>query len=190
MNVEKKKNIIIPSNISYYYELKQKFTENKTCPECKKRNATQLIFSEKNRVLSCKCKTSGCLDVRIYAESYITYDKKYNSIKTNFETVTDTVLREKFDIIFDFKKSDDISSLTKTYLSTKESYRTMYEERYNIVQPNYALRDEYIQTLKHDGIVSKEELNGVLNEIHEQIYTKVHNKVIRKPEYELEILVL
>jgi hypothetical protein len=190
MNVEKKNNIIIPNNLSYYYEIKARFSENQTCPECKKKSETQLVFSEKNRVLSCTCKTSGCLDLRIYADSYITYDKKYNAIKSNFEEVTTAVLREKFDIIFDFKKSEDISSLSKTYVSAKEMYRSLYEERYNIVPPNYTLRDEYIRTLKQDGVVSNEELNGVLNEIHTQVYTKVYNSVIRKPAYDLEVHVL
>jgi hypothetical protein len=190
MNVVKKNTIIIPNNLSYYYETKAKFTENHTCPECKKKSDTQLFFSEKNRVLSCKCKTPGCLDLRIYTDSYITYDKKYNTIKSNFEEVTHNVLREKFDIIFDFKKAEDISSLTKTYVSAKETYRSLYEERYNFVHPNYTLRDEYIRTLKEDGIVSSEELNGVLNEIHTQVYTKVFNSIIRKPAYALEVQIL
>jgi hypothetical protein len=189
MNVEKKNNIIIPNNLSYYYEIKAKFNENHTCPECKKKSDNQLVFSEKNRVLSCKCKTPGCLDLRIYADSYITYDKKYNTIKSNFEKVTNNVLREKFDIIFDFKKSEDISSLTKKYVSTKETYRSLYEERDDIVPPNYTLRDEYIRTLKEDGVVSNEELNGVLNEIHTQLYTKVYNSILRKPTYALEVQV-
>ena len=80
--------------------------------------------------------------------------------------------------------------MTKKYVSVKETYRSLYEERYDIVPPNYTLRDEYIRTLKEDGVVSNEELNGVLNEIHTQVYTKVYNSIIRKPAYALEVQVL
>ena len=190
MNVEKKNRVRIPISILEYYTIKKKFKKNKKCPECKKISENQLGFSEKNRVLSCKCITPKCLDIRIFLDTYITYDKKFEEIKNNFETCTDSIQREKFDIIFNYKKPVDVSVLKQNYLLAKEAYVNEYRERHAIVQPDYTLRDEYIDALKKKGVVSNEELNDVLNTIHSQLYTTVYDEVIRKPEYHLEIHVL
>jgi hypothetical protein len=190
MNVEKKSMIHIPITIFDYYNIKEKFMGNKTCPECKKKSENQLVFSIKNRVLSCKCITPQCLNVHIYVDSFITYDKKYHDIKTNFDSCTDSILREKFDIMFNYKKPVDISELKQKFLWAKDEYIQEYHDRDKIVQPDYTLRDEYIETLKQRGVVSNEELNVVLNKIHSQLYTTVYDEVIRTPEYPLEIHVL
>ena len=190
MNVEKKEEIVIPT-FTYldYYRLKAKYEETKKCPNCKK---TDIVFEVSNRILSCVCQTPKCKsNMRLAEDTYVTYDVKAAQCKKEYTESTNKILREKFDLLFDYKKKHNLESLRNHYLADKQDYDALYIQ-WEKANPDHARlqkdRAELIRKLKEDySPAISEQLNHVLNEIHAIEYKRVYNEIIPTPAYELEI---
>ena len=202
MNVEKIDYVILPPPIIEYYKLKEKHTKKNLCPICHKH---PLIFLEKNRILSSTCKTIDCkANMKFFLDKVITYDEAYSSTKQNYIKSTDLVLKEKFDIIFNYKKASDISELKDEYINSKTNYENLYTLHYNKVdQKETELKDainhkhEYIIALKEsiqngNGVPPgiPDDLNSVLNKIHKATYTTLLRETILTPEFDIGITIL
>jgi hypothetical protein len=194
MNVEKKEEIVIPTQTySDYYKLKSKYEEGKKCPNCKKTDT--VVFNVSGRVLSATCSTSLCKsNMRIFEDTYITYDEKAGRCKQDYAQSIDSILRAKFDILFDYNSLNNIEQLRKNYLAQKAEYDALYTQ-WEKTDPNHPElkkdRAELIQKLKMDySPAICDQLNDVLNKIHTIEYTRVHNEIIPTPLYELEIRTL
>jgi hypothetical protein len=199
MDVDKQDYVILP-DIVEYYKLKEKHDKKGKCPFCRK----PLMFLTKNRILSCKCKTANCkANMAFFMENMISYDDLYKNVRDNFAESTEAVLKEKFDIIFNYKSATDISELRDTYIADKSKYDDMYAHHYNKVVNKDSIKefiknkDDHIDTLKRsvrtgNGIPQAihEDLNSVLNQIHTAKYTTILGETILKPEFELENIVL
>lgn len=202
MNVEKSDYVILPPKIIEYYRLKVKSEKKKgKCPLCSK----QLLFSNKNRILSCECKTEGCSsNMKFFLNKIITYDELYSTTKQNFLDSTEAVLKEKFNIIFNYKSASDISELKDAYLTDKSMYDDVYTNHYNKVERKNKIiadaskeREEYVNALKQSvqnktGIPPHipADLNESLDKIHREKYTSLTHETILSPEFDLEVIVL
>ncbi len=203
MNVEKQNYVILPPNIIEYYKLKVNYAKTKNrCPLCHKH---PLLFLEKNRVLSCECKTEGCkANMKFFIDKVITYDELYSITRDNYSDSTDTVLKEKFDIIFNYKNVSDITDLKDKYLSDKLKYDDLYADHYNKVEQKVTIihdanehKIEYIGALKKslrdgNGVPPgiPKDLNAVLDTIHKAKYTTLSQETILTPQFDLGFTIL
>ncbi len=183
--------IRIPPSYTEYYALQQKYKTK--CPNCKK---SPLLFSENDRTLKVVCQTAKCKsNMEIVIPTYLTFDQLYTTQKNDFMNITDTVLREKFDLLFEYKKTTDLVKLKTNYVQKKNAYedtQRRHEERTHEREKDKKeledKREEMIQVLK-SGKSTKEELNDVLNEIHRTSYIKIGQEPVRVPEFERDIMV-
>lgn len=204
MNIEKQDYIILPPNIVEYYKLKQQVKKAKKdrCPICYKH---PLVFLEKNRILSCECKTVGCkANMKFFLDQVITYDEFYSITSKNFENSIEAVLKEKFDIIFNYKSVSDITELKDKYITDKSKYDELYAHHYNKVQDKVDfIRDANEHKIEHIDAIKKsikdgngmppnipEDLNAVLNKIHKVKYTTLSQETIMTPEFDLGVTIL
>jgi len=196
MNVVKKDMVIIPPSINDYYRLKQYYQKKQICKNCK---SSEIVFLEKNRILSCVCTPNCKSNMRILIDSYVTYDENYNEIKQNYDDSVNIVLREKFDIIFKYKKAKDITKIAAHYTSAKKKFQEIQttqiekiEKRDALLKPYLDMRDEMIKGIKeHDrSNPIEEDLNETLNKIHEISYTTIGNTTFFMPDFDLEIFTL
>jgi hypothetical protein len=193
MNVEKKEEIVIPT-FTYldYYILKSRYDETKKCHNCKK---THIVFDNANRILSCVCQTPKCKsNMRLSEDTYVTYDVKAERCKKDYVESTDKILREKFDLLFDYKKKHKLEELRSYYLANKEEYDSLFIQ-WEKANPTHVQlqkdRAELIRKLKEEYSPEiAEQLNHVLNEIHAIEYKRVYNEIIPTPAYELEFRVI
>jgi predicted NAD-dependent protein-ADP-ribosyltransferase YbiA (DUF1768 family) len=180
--------------LSEYYTLKrryevsiQKQREKKSkaidykCPNCNSLKGLQ--FYSKDNYLYSVCQTELCrsnLIIPIY--KYTTYEKEYQSSKDKYNESVQQVLKEKFDVLFNYKQGKDvpIDHVRKQYLSKKE-YMNILEQSYRHLLTNpdrdekrkiaYVTRDQIIDQLKYQTTTS------LLTQLHEVI------KTIRDLEY-------
>ena len=191
MEVKKLSLIKIPPSYTEYYALQKSYKTK--CPKCKK---SPLLFSEKDRTLSVVCQTAACSsNMNIFVPTYLTFDKLYTDQKHDFINITDTVLREKFDLLFEYKKTTDLVKLKTNYLQKKHSYEDTQRrheeatmERDRNKKELEEQREEMIKVLK-SGKSTKKDLNDVLNEIHRTSYIKIGNEPVKIPEFERDILI-
>lgn len=193
MNLEKEDMITIPTyTYSDYYRIKQKYEEDGKCPNCKKPG---MVFKVVDRILSATCKTQSCKsNMRILEDTYITYDEYARRSKQAYEKSVDTILRAKFDRLFDYHSASNLEQLRSHYLQQKEKYDQLYLE-WGKSDPNHPQlkkdRDELIEKIKTtDSPVIHQQLNEVLNKLHKMEYTTIYNETIPTPFYELEIRTL
>lgn len=201
MNVEKSDYVLLPPKIIEYYRLKIRAGKKKgKCPLC----GQQLLFSNKNRILSCECKPGCKSNMKFFLNKIITYDELYTTTKQNFVDSTEAVLKEKFNIIFNYKSASDISELKDTYLTDKSRYDDVYTNHYNKVERKNKIindaskeREEYVNALKQSvqnktGIPPHipDDLNASLDKIHREKYTTLAHETILSPEFDLEVIVL
>lgn len=202
MNVEKSNYVILPPKILDYYRLKEIAIKKKgKCPACGK----QLIFSNKNRILSSECKTVGCTsNMKFFLNKVITYDELYTTTKQKFVDSTEAVLKEKFNIMFNYKSASDISELKENYLSSKLMYNELYTNHYNRLEKKNKIildatkeKNEYVNALKYSvqnktGIPPHipDDLNIALDKIHRATYTSFPQETMLTPEFDLEVIVL
>ena len=110
--------IRIPPSYSEYYALQRKYKTK--CPNCKK---SPLVFSEENRTLTVVCQTPKCKsNMDIVIPTYLTFDQLYRSQQEEYMNITNHVLREKFDLMFEYKKTTDLATLKNEYLQKKRVY--------------------------------------------------------------------
>ena len=197
MNVAKKDMVMIPPNIKEYYKLKQYYQEKKKCKNCKNSN---IVFLEKNRILSCACPTSTCKsNMRILIDSYVTYDEQYNESKQQYDDSISHVLREKFNIIFKYKDAGDITDIATQYTRAKEHFNEVQQHQIEKLERHHALltpecehRNQMIDAIKQgSGIETLQtDLNVVLNKIHALSYVTIGDSTIPTPEFDLEVFTL
>jgi hypothetical protein len=130
----------------------------------------------------------------IVIPTYLTFDQLYTGQQEEFRNVTDHVLKEKFDLMFEYKKTTDLATLKHTYLQKKRLYedtQRRHEEQSQLREHKKREleihRDTMIQALRA-GKPIKEDLNAVLNDIHRTSYIKIGLAPIPLPEFERDIL--
>ena len=154
MEVKKMGVIRIPPSYSEYYALQRKYKTK--CPNCKK---SPLVFSEENRTLTVVCQTPKCKsNMDIVIPTYLTFDQLYRSQQEEYVNITNHVLREKFDLMFEYKKTTDLATLKHDYLQKKRVYEDTQR--------------------RHD----------ILNDIHRTNYMKIGQEPVLVPEFERDIL--
>ena len=193
MLVEKKEKVTIPQHTYLeYYQLKSKYQQNKKCPNCKN---PDIVFNVSDRILSVVCPTAQCKsNMRILSDTYVTYQEQFSKYKQAYEESIDEVLRTKFDMLFEYRKTNKVDHLRTTYLQTKADYDTLCL-KWSQTNPNHPElkkdRDELIQKMKHtDEAIIRDQLNEVLNQIHSIEYKRVYNEIVPAPIYPLEVRVL
>ena len=190
MEVKKIGTIRIPPSYTEYYSLQRKYKTK--CPNCKK---SPLVFSEENRTLTVVCQTSSCKsNMVIVIPTYLTFDQLYTEQQEDFRNVTNHVLKEKFDLMFEYKKTTDLATLKNSYLQkkrvfedTQRRHEEQSEERERKKRELETHRGVMIQALRQ-GKPIKEDLNGILNDIHRTSYIKIGQEPLRIPEFERDIL--
>lgn len=193
MLVEKKEKVTIPIHTYLdYYQLKSKYQKNKKCPNCKN---PDIVFDVSDRILSIVCPTRGCKsNMRILSDTYITYNEQFSQCKQEYANTIEDILRAKFDILFDYRKTEKVEQLRDHYLQSKAEYDALYM-KWQQKNPNHPElkkdRNELIQKLKqkYDDTI-RDQLNHVLDQIQSIEYTRVYNDVVPTPVYDLEIRVL
>lgn len=190
MEVKKIGVIQIPPSYKEYYILQRKY-KNK-CPNCRR---SPLVFSEENRTLTVVCQTKQCKsNMAIVIPTYLTFDQLHTDQKQDFINITNHVLQEKFDLMFEYKKTTDLATLKHEYLQKKRAYEDTQrrheeqsQEREYKKQELEKHRDAMIQALRA-GKSTKEDLNTILNDIHCTSYLKIGQDPVRVPEFERDIL--
>ena len=191
MNVIKIGLIKIPPSYNEYYKLKHKYKTK--CPKC---GAFQsLTFSEDNRILKVVCLTRKCANnMEIVVPNYITFDQLYHTHKEDYIAITNRILKEKFDLMFEYKKTIDIATLKTDYVQKKQAYEetvTRYEEQLlEKMKYQHELEEQRKELIRllHTG-KSIPELNDVMNQIHQSSYLKINQEMVRRPEFERDIMV-
>lgn len=190
MEVKKIGTIRIPPSYTEYYTLQRKYKTK--CPNCKK---SPLVFSEENRTLTVICQTKQCKsNMAIVIPTYLTFDQLYKDQQQDYIDITNHVLQEKFDLMFEYKKSTDLATLKHNYLQKKRAYEDTQrrheeqsQEREHKKQELEKHRETLIQAMRA-GKPMKEDLNGLLNDIHRTSYIKIGQDPVRIPEFERDIL--
>ena len=190
MEVKKIKTIRIPPSYTEYYALQRKYKSK--CPNCKK---SPLNFSEVQRTLTVVCQTPSCKsNMEIVIPTYLTFDQLYQSQQQDYMNITNHVLKEKFDLMFEYKKTTDLATLKNDYLQKKRVYEDTQrrheeqsQERERKKRDLETHREEMIQSLR-SGKPIKEDLNGILNDIHRSNYMKIGQEPVLVPEFERDIL--
>jgi len=190
MEVKKMGTIRIPPSYTEYYSLQRKYKTK--CPNCKK---SPLVFSEENRTLTVVCQTKSCKsNMAIVIPTYLTFDQLHTEQKQDYMNITNHVLQEKFDLMFEYKKTTDLATLKHDYLQKKRAYEDTQQrheeqslEREHKKRDLEKHRDVMIQALRA-GKPMKEDLNELLNDIHRTSYIKIGQDPIRIPEFERDIL--
>jgi hypothetical protein len=190
MEVKKMGTIRIPPSYTEYYTLQRKYKTK--CPNCKK---SPLVFSEENRTLTVVCQTKACKsNMEIVIPTYLTFDQLYTGQQEDFRNVTNHVLKEKFDLMFEYKKSTDLATLKNDYLQKKRAYEDTQrrheeqsQEREKKKRELETQREVMIQALRQ-GKPIKEDLNAILNDIHRTSYIKIGQEPVLLPEFERDIL--
>ena len=190
MEVKKIRTIRIPPSYTEYYALQRKYKTK--CPNCKK---SPLVFSEVQRVLTVVCQTPSCKsNMEIVIPTYLTFDELYQSQQQDYMKITNYVLKEKFDLMFEYKKTTDLATLKNDYLQKKRVYEDTQrrheeqsQERERKKRELESQREEMIQALR-TGKPIKEDLNGILNDIHRTTYMKIGQEPVLVPDFERDIL--
>ena len=191
MEFKKMGMIQIPPSYTEYYKLQRKY-KNK-CPNCGKKGS--LSFSEENRTLTVVCQTAHCKsNMAIVIPTYLTFDQLYKNQKQDYIDITNHVLKEKFDLMFEYKKTTDLATLKTNFLQKKRAYEDTQrrheeqsKEREYKKQELEKQREEMIHALRN-GKTIKEDLNSILNDIHRTSYIKIGQEPVRIPEFERDIL--
>jgi len=130
----------------------------------------------------------------IVIPTYLTFDQLYTGQQQEFRNVTNHVLKEKFDLMFEYKKTTDLATLKTKYLQTKRAYEDTHrrheeqsQEREKKKKELETQRGVMIQALR-EGKPIKEDLNAILNDIHRTTYIKIGQQPVSLPEFERDIL--
>jgi len=130
----------------------------------------------------------------IVIPTYLTFDQLHTEQKQDYMNITNHVLQEKFDLMFEYKKTTDLATLKHDYLQKKRAYEDTQQrheeqslEREHKKRDLEKHRDVMIQALRA-GKPMKEDLNELLNDIHRTSYIKIGQDPIRIPEFERDIL--
>lgn len=136
-------------------------------------------------------------------DTYITYDENAMRSKEAYEKSTEAVLRAKFDHVFDYSSGvmteeewkAILIRLRNNYLKEKEYCDELYMQ-WKTSDPNHPrLKEDCAKLIaaikeKKDNRQIHNELNDVLDKLHEIEYTTQYHEVVRTPIYDLEIRTL
>jgi ribosomal protein S27AE len=188
----------IPPSFLTYYKLKTKYVEKSLslCPKCKK---GPLEFDESDRILSVKCVTQKCENnMSIVVHTYLSYDTLYDKKKKEYEENVNQIVKEKFDIMFNYKKPTDIKKMKNAYIDSKTKLNELQQHYYDKLSARLSIdatletqRKELIKELKKGkGEKSiQEDLNVVLNEIRRNTYVNIGDHVLPISDFDQEIMV-
>jgi len=190
MNVVKKGMIRIPPSYQVYFDLQR----HKKCPECRK---GKLSFSEDNRTFHITCTTPSCPNtMSIPIPVYYTFEEIYEEKKKEYVDSMNTILREKFDLLFEYKKATTIEPLKQDFLKKRADFQDIQQRHQERILSSEKAKNEYleqklemIQKIKEEKPVKTEELNTILNELHKLNYVKIGHESIPTPSFEKDILV-
>ena len=190
MNVKKIGTIRIPPSYQLFFDLQR----YKKCPECGK---GKLSFDEDNRTFHITCTTPSCVNnTSMPIPIYYTFDELYEEKKNNYMASMNTILREKFDLLFEYKKANTIEPLKQDFLKKRAEFQDIqqrHQERIEYTEKSKAelleQKAEMIKKIKEQSHVKTEELNTILNDIHRLNYIKIGHESIPMPSFEKDILV-
>jgi hypothetical protein len=190
MNVKKIGKIRIPPSYQAYFDLQR----YKKCPQCRK---GKLSFTEDHRTFHVICTTPSCPNtMSIPIPVYYTFDELYEEKKKGYVASMNTILREKFDLLFDYKKSTTIEPIKQDFLKKRSEFQDIqqrHQERIESTEKAKAelleQKAEMIQKIKQQAPIKQEELNTILNELHTLQYIKIGHETIPMPSFEKDILV-
>ena len=190
MNVKKIGKIRIPPSYQVFFDLQR----YKKCPECRK---GKLSFDEDNRTFHITCTTPSCSNnMSIPIPIYYTFDELYEEKKKSYVESMNTILREKFDLLFEYKKSTTIEPIKQDFLKRRAEFQEIQQRHQERIESTEKAKSELleqkadmIKKIKEQAPVKTEELNAILNEIHSLNYIKIGHASIPTPSFEKDILV-
>ena len=190
MNVVKKGMIRIPPSYQLFFDLQQ----YKKCPECRKGNLT---FTEENRTFHVTCTTPLCPNtMSMPIPIYYTFNELYEEKKKNYVASMNAILREKFDLLFEYKKTNTIEPIKQDFLKKRTEFQDIQQRHQERIESTEKLKSELIEQktemikkIKEQIPVKTEELNNILNELHTLNYIKIGHESIPTPSFENDILV-
>jgi ribA/ribD-fused uncharacterized protein len=157
---------VVPQ-LNEYYRLKniyedaiQKQKSQKKCVKCREANMNTLQFITRDRKLIGICPTEGCpVNMTIPIETCVMYNDYYMDKKKEYETISNSILSEKFNILFGYKKeqSSNILELKELYIHSFATVQRCIDTYKEIVYPNQERIQEFEQ--KRDVLV--EEIKGM-----------------------------
>lgn len=190
MNVVKKGMIRIPPSYQLFFDLQR----HKKCPECRK---GKLSFEEDNRTFHITCTTPSCPNtMSIPIPIFYTFDELYEEKKKGYVNSMNTILREKFDLLFEYKRSTSIEPIKQDFLKKRSEFQEIQKRHQERIESTEKAKGELveqktelIQKIKEQKPVKTEELNTILNELHKLNYLKIGHESIPTPSFEKDILV-
>jgi ribA/ribD-fused uncharacterized protein len=157
---------VVPQ-LNEYYRLKniyedaiQKQKSQKKCVKCREANMNTLQFITRDRKLIGICPTEGCtVNMTLPIETCLMYNEYYEDKKKEYETISNSILSEKFNILFGYKKeqSSNILELKELYIHSFATVQRCIATYKEIVYPNQERIQEFEQ--KRDVLV--EEMKGM-----------------------------
>ena len=196
---------VVPQ-LNEYYRLKniyedaiQKQKSQKKCVKCREANMNTLQFITRDRKLIGICPTEGCaVNMTLPIETCVMYNEYYNDKKKEYETISNAILSEKFNILFGYKKeqSSNILELKDLYIHSFAKVQRCIDTYKEIVYPNQERIQEFEQ--KRDVLVEEmkdmefiptnvfDQLKQILCEIRKLKYKKidipnVNTSVVKMP---------
>jgi len=183
MEVQKLGMITIDDFFSKYYSLKKRYEarKRKMCIIC---NKGPLDFSTKHRKLSATCVANPICtaNMSIQLPMFKPYADVYNSVKEKYEDALSSIIQRKFDLLFKYTSDRNIERVREEYVTNKhvlEQTEILYHKTQMLhdteLSKLYQDRQEMINVIKKNGDPKtvEEDLNDVLNKIHQLEYIKV-----------------
>jgi ribA/ribD-fused uncharacterized protein len=157
---------VVPQ-LNEYYRLKniyedaiQKQKSQKKCVKCREANMNTLQFITRDRMLIGICPTAGCaVNMTLPIETCMMYNEFYDDNKKEYETISNNILAEKFNILFGYKKeqSSNILELKELYINSFAKVTQCIDTYKEIVYPN----QEKISELEQKRDILIEEIKGM-----------------------------
>ncbi len=171
MNVVKKGMIRIPPSYQIFFDLQR----YKKCPECRK---SKLSFTEENRTFHITYSTPSCPNtMSIPIPIYYTFDELYEEKKERYVASMNGILREKFDLLFEYKKTNTIEPIKQDFLKKRSEFQDIQHRHQARIESTEKAKaelieqkSEMIKKIKEQSPVKTEELNNILIEINTLIY--------------------
>ena len=127
---------------------------------------------------------------------YYTFEELYEEKKKGYVASMNTILREKFDLLFDYKKSTTIEPMKQEFLKKRAEFQDIQQRHQERIESTEKAKAELleqkkdmIQKIKDQAPVKTEELNAILNELYTLQYIKVGHESMPMPSFEKDILV-
>jgi ribA/ribD-fused uncharacterized protein len=157
---------VVPQ-LNEYYRLKniyedaiQKQKSQKKCVKCREANMNTLQFITRDRMLIGICPTAGCaVNMTLPIETCVMYNEFYDENKKEYETISNNILSEKFNILFGYKKeqSSNILELKELYIQSFSKVKQCIDTYQQIVYPN----QEKINELEQQRDILIEQIKGM-----------------------------